>query len=91
VVEILTLWSPHKLLKNLGALSEYAKCSQSSTKIKKIEILTLYPGYDGKKWPKKPSHATVPLNAVIFTARGASLLHQFLIAGKEFSRLENDG
>jgi hypothetical protein len=43
----LTLWSPHKLLKNLGALSEYAKCSQSSTKnIKKIEILTLYPGYD---------------------------------------------
>ncbi len=33
MVEILTLWSPHKLLKNLGALSEYAKCSQSSTKI----------------------------------------------------------
>jgi hypothetical protein len=48
MVEILTLWSPHKLLKkNLGALSEYAKCRQSSTKIKKIEILTLYPGYDG--------------------------------------------
>jgi hypothetical protein len=34
-----SVWSPHKLLKNLGALSEYAKCSQSSTKIKKIEIL----------------------------------------------------
>ncbi len=31
--EILTLWSPHKLLKNLGSLSEYYKCSQSSTKI----------------------------------------------------------
>jgi hypothetical protein len=27
MVEILILWSPHKLLKNLGALSEYAKCS----------------------------------------------------------------
>jgi hypothetical protein len=37
VVEILTLWSPHKLLKNLGALSEYAKCSQSSTKKKKLK------------------------------------------------------
>jgi hypothetical protein len=35
MVEILTLRSPHKLLKNLGALSEYAKCSQSSTKINK--------------------------------------------------------
>jgi hypothetical protein len=48
VVEILALWSPHKLLKNLGALSGYAKCSQSWIKIKKIEILTLYPGYYGK-------------------------------------------
>ncbi len=47
MVEILTLWSPLKLLKNLGALSEYAKWSQNSTKIKKIEILTLCPGYDG--------------------------------------------
>ncbi len=46
VVEILTLWSPHKLLKNVGALSEYAKCIQSSNKIF-FEILTLYPGYDG--------------------------------------------
>jgi hypothetical protein len=36
-----------KLLKNLGALSEYAKCGQSSTKIKKFEILTLNPGYYG--------------------------------------------
>jgi hypothetical protein len=44
MVETWTLWSPHKLLKNLGALSEYAKCSQRSTK--KNEILTLYPGYD---------------------------------------------
>jgi hypothetical protein len=39
----------HKLLKNLAALSEYAKCSQRSTKIKKSEILTLYPESDGKK------------------------------------------
>jgi hypothetical protein len=46
MIEIMTPWSPHKLLKNLGALSEYAKCSKSSTKIKKNEILTLYPGYD---------------------------------------------
>jgi hypothetical protein len=30
LVKILTLRSPHKLLKKLGALSEYAKCSQSS-------------------------------------------------------------
>jgi hypothetical protein len=57
MVEILTLWSPHKLLKNLGALSEYAKCSQSSTKIKKIEIRTLYPGYDGMI--KKPAHVSL--------------------------------
>jgi hypothetical protein len=92
MVEILTLWSPHKLLKNLGALSEYAKCSQSSTKIKKLKYLLSI--LDTMEWSKKPSHATVPLNAVIFTARGASLLHQFLIAGragKEFSQLENDG
>jgi hypothetical protein len=34
-------------LKNLGALSEYAKYSQSSTKTKKIEILALCPGYEG--------------------------------------------
>jgi hypothetical protein len=61
MVEILTLWSPHKLLKNLGALSEYAKCSQSSTK--KNEILTLYPEYDGMV--KKPSHATVPLRTEV--------------------------
>ncbi len=60
VGEILTLWSPHKLLKNLGALSLSAKCCQSSTKIKKFEILTFYPGYDGIV--KKQSHATVPLN-----------------------------
>jgi hypothetical protein len=60
MVEILTLWGPYKLLKNFGALSEFAKCSQSSTKMKKIiEILSLYPGYDGMV--KKPSHATGPL------------------------------
>ncbi len=55
--EILTLWSPHKVLKNLGALSEYAKCSQSST-----DILTLYPRYNGMV--KKPSHAPVKYKQV---------------------------
>jgi hypothetical protein len=59
MVEILALWSPHKLLKNLGALSKYANCSQSSTKIKKNENLTLYPRYDGME--TKPSQATVHL------------------------------
>ncbi len=44
MVEILTLWSPHNLLKSFGALLKYAEFSQSLTK---IEILTLYPGYDG--------------------------------------------
>jgi hypothetical protein len=43
MVEILALCNPYKLSKNLGALSEYAEGSQSSTK----KILTLYPGYDG--------------------------------------------
>jgi hypothetical protein len=53
MVEIMTLQSPHKLLKNLGALSEYAKCSKSSTK--KLKSL---PGYD--RMVKKQSHATDP-------------------------------
>jgi hypothetical protein len=35
-----------QVVENLGALSEYAKCSQSSTKIKKIETITLHPGTD---------------------------------------------
>jgi hypothetical protein len=50
MVEILTLWSPHKLLKNIGVLSEYryAKCSQKvPPKQKKFEILTLHPGHEG--------------------------------------------
>ncbi len=66
------------MLKNLGALSEYAKFSQSSTKIKKNEILTLHPEYDGMV--KKPSHATVPLSSIsvslflsIFSLRGQSV------------------
>jgi hypothetical protein len=63
MVEILTLWSLYKLLKNLGALSEYAKCSQSLTKIKEKmkSLLSSLHGYDGMV--KKPSHATVPLKA----------------------------
>ena len=59
MVKILTLWSPHKLLENLGALSEYAKSSQCL----KIDILTLYPGYDGMV--QETSHATVPLMKTI--------------------------
>jgi hypothetical protein len=59
MVEILTLWSPYKLLKNLGALSEYAEGSQSSTKIKKIKSLRSI--LDMMEWSKKPSHSTVPL------------------------------
>jgi hypothetical protein len=53
-------WSPQKL-KNLGALSEYAKSSQSSARIKKMKSLLsiLYTMEDGMV--KKPSHATVPL------------------------------
>ncbi len=73
--DIFTLWSPHKLLKNLGELSEYAKCNQSSTKKKKIEIFTLNPWYNGMV--KKPTRATVPLNGsvclyVLFSVRKAS-------------------
>jgi hypothetical protein len=58
MVEILTLQSPHKLLKNLGALSTYAKCNQSLTKIKKI-FKSFF--FDRMEWSKKPSHATAPL------------------------------
>ncbi len=47
MVEILTLQSPYKLLKSLGALSKYAKCSQSLTKIINILILFLSLGYNG--------------------------------------------
>jgi hypothetical protein len=43
MVEILAPWRPHKLLKNLGAFSEYAKCSP---KFDQNLILILYPGYD---------------------------------------------
>jgi hypothetical protein len=65
MVEILSLQSPHKLLKNLGALSKYAKCSQSLTKINhflKSLSYILDTTYNGKK----PSQATVtwrPLGA----------------------------
>jgi len=47
-------------LRNLVALSEYAKRSQSSTKIKKI-LKSLSYISDTVIWSKKPSHATVPL------------------------------
>ena len=36
MIEILNLWSPHKLLNNHGVLSEYAKCLQSLKKIKSL-------------------------------------------------------
>ncbi len=60
LVEILTIYSPHKLLQILGALSEYAKYSQSSTKSKKLKSLSYI--LDTMVWSKKPSHATVHLN-----------------------------
>jgi hypothetical protein len=65
MVEIMTLWSPHKLLKNLGALSEYAKCSQSSPKIKKMKSLPVLSILDTMDGQRKPSHATVPLNGSV--------------------------
>ncbi len=57
MVEMLTLWSPHKLLKNLSALSKKAKCSQSSTKKKLKSFLSILDTKNGKK----TYHATVPL------------------------------
>ncbi len=60
MVEILTLRSPHKLLKNLGALCAYAKCSQSSTK-DKLNLNFFFPILDTMEWFNKPSQATVPL------------------------------
>jgi hypothetical protein len=44
MVEILTPWSPHKLLKILALSSNTLNAAKVH---KKIEILTLYPGYDG--------------------------------------------
>ncbi len=61
MIEILTLWSSHKLLKNLGALSEYAKCIQSSAK-KYIKFKSLLSILDTLEWKIKTSHATVPLS-----------------------------
>ena len=58
--EKLNLLSPHKLLKNLGALSEYAKCCKKLTKLKKKFEIFFYM-LDMIEWPNKPSHATVPL------------------------------
>jgi hypothetical protein len=71
MVKMLTLWSHLKLLKNLGALSEYAKCSQRSTKKKlKSLFLTLYPGYDGNG--KKTISRYCPFNDGV--AHGLPLL-----------------
>ncbi len=65
MVEILTLWSPHKLLQNLGALSEYAQWGQSSTKIKKK--LNPY-SLSWIRWNGKQKHlVTVPLNAQVLS------------------------
>ncbi len=63
MVEILTLWCPNKLLKNLGPLTEYAKCSQSSIK-KKKKKKSLLSILGTMEWSKTPSHATVPLTRV---------------------------
>jgi hypothetical protein len=63
MVEILTLQSTHKLLKNLGALSTCAKCSQSLTKIKRI-LKSLSYILDTMENGQKTSHATVPLKVL---------------------------
>jgi hypothetical protein len=48
MAEILTLCSPHKLLKNLVAHSPNAlNTAIFDQNKKKVEILSLYPGYDG--------------------------------------------
>jgi hypothetical protein len=60
MVEILTIESSHKLVKNLGALSEYTKSGQCSSKINK-NFKSLFCIPDTMVWSKKPSHATVPL------------------------------
>jgi hypothetical protein len=70
MVEILTPPSSHKLLKNLGALSEYDKCSQSSTK--QIIFRSLLTILDTMEWSKKPSHATVPLTMKLDENRSTS-------------------
>ncbi len=50
MVEILTLSSPHNLFKNLGALSEYAKCSESWKQNQKyFEILNSVVVWYGQK------------------------------------------
>ncbi len=77
MVEILTLWSPHKLLKNLGALSEYAKCNRSSSKIKKLKSLLSV--LDTMEWHKKPSHATVPF----FKSKTVEILVNIGVNGAE--------
>jgi hypothetical protein len=44
MVEILTLWSPHKLLKFLAVSPNTLNAAKVP---QKNEILTVYPGYDG--------------------------------------------
>jgi hypothetical protein len=46
------------LLKNPGALSEYAKCSKVKKKLKSLLSIL-----DTMEWSKKLSHATVPLSS----------------------------
>jgi hypothetical protein len=65
-------------LKNLGALSEYAKRSQSSTKINKF-LKSLSYNLDTMIWSKKPFHATVPLKIALRSASGLSKIQQILI------------
>ncbi len=47
---------------------------------KKIEILTLYPGYNGIV--KKTSHATVPLRVVVVNVVGGELVQGGQIKSK---------
>jgi hypothetical protein len=61
MAESLTLY--HKLLKNHGALSEYAKCGQSSTKIQNLLKSLIYI-LGTMVMSKKPSHTTVRVRKV---------------------------
>ncbi len=62
IVDILTLESPHKLLKNHGTISKYAtyrNADKVQSKSTFFKIRILYPGYNGI-----PFHASVPLKTL---------------------------
>ncbi len=66
------------MLKNLGALFEDTKCSQSSTKIKKLK--SLFYILDTILWQKKPTHAIVP-SRKFFPYKFYCCPHGYMAAG----------